>query len=111
MAEEEGLLERVRAAMSEVDDVVEKRMFGGVAFMVKGKMCMTVRPARIMCVIDPAMHEQLAKRKGAQKVVMRGKEFKGYLRVQKQALKNKEDLDYWVKIAIGYNRVKTGSKK
>lgn len=104
-------MERVRAAMSGVEGVVEKRMFGGVAFMVNGKMCMTVRQARIMCVIDPAMHGRLAKRKGTQRVVMRGKELKGYLRVRKEALKNKADLDYWVELAIGYNKVKTGSKK
>ena len=55
MPESAVLVDRVRAALSGTPKVEEKRMFGGVAFMVRGKMCVTARGGRLMCRIDPAI--------------------------------------------------------
>jgi len=46
-------------------------MFGGLAFMVEGKMCVCVGKARIMCRIDPAMHDAALKRNGCTTVEMK----------------------------------------
>jgi TfoX/Sxy family transcriptional regulator of competence genes len=54
MAYSEELADKLRWALAEVPKVEEKKMFGGLAFMVNGKMCMTAGPKRIMCRIDPA---------------------------------------------------------
>src|SRR6266404_2251281 len=58
------LLSRVRATLARVRDVEEKKMFGGTMFMVRGKMCVSARAERIMCRIDPALHDAAVKRKG-----------------------------------------------
>src|SRR5262245_30132932 len=54
MPPDETLLNRVRSAIGESHRVEEKKMFGGIAFMVEGKMCVTVGRGRIMCRIDPS---------------------------------------------------------
>jgi hypothetical protein len=59
------LTERLRAALTGVPRVEEKRMFGGTAFMVNGKLCITARPGRLMCRIDPELHAHAIRRPGA----------------------------------------------
>jgi TfoX N-terminal domain len=63
MARDDNLASRVRATLSRVRGVEEKKMFGSLAFMVRGKMCVTARPERIMCRIDPELHDDAVKRK------------------------------------------------
>jgi TfoX/Sxy family transcriptional regulator of competence genes len=65
MPYDEGVANRVREALGRSRRVEEKRMFGGVTFMVQGKMCVSVRKNRIMCRIDPASHETALKRQAA----------------------------------------------
>ena len=81
MAYNEKLANRIRVALSHLLKVEEKKMFGGLAFIVENKMCITVGGDRIMCRIDPAIHEEVIKRKGCHTLVMRGREYKGYVHV------------------------------
>jgi TfoX/Sxy family transcriptional regulator of competence genes len=99
----ESLARRVRAALAPLDHVEEKRMFGGLAFMVDGKMCVTVGKDRIMCRIDPDAHEDAVTRAGCEPMVMRGKELRGYVRVSEQALRSSAAFDHWMRMAIDYN--------
>ena len=78
-------------------------MFGGLALMVEGKMCVCVGKASIMCRIDPAMHDAALKRNGCTTVEMKGREYRGYVHIAADALKGKTDLDYWVALALDYN--------
>ena len=50
--------------------VTEKKMFGGIAFMVDQKMCVSVRADRVMLRVDPALHDKLVKRKGCTPMIM-----------------------------------------
>lgn len=104
MPYDEVLANRVRAALGSTRGVEEKRMFGGVAFMVKGKMCVTVGRDRIMCRIDPALHEAALEREGSRTVVMRGRPYRGYVHVSAAAVAEKRGLDYWVRLALNYNK-------
>jgi TfoX/Sxy family transcriptional regulator of competence genes len=99
----ESLASRVRAALASTGRVEEKRMFGGLAFMVDGKMCVTVGKDRIMCRIDPDVHDEAVKRAGCEPMVMRGKELRGYVRVGEQALRSPAAFDRWMRLAIDYN--------
>src|SRR5256886_6015782 len=72
------LVQRVKASLSGAPRLQEKRMFGGVTFMVRGKMCVSVGKGRIMCRIDPSLHDAALKRKGARTVVMKGREYRGW---------------------------------
>jgi TfoX/Sxy family transcriptional regulator of competence genes len=105
MAERGGntLMDRVRAAMRQAPSVEERKMFGGVTFMVRDKMCVSVGKGKIMCRVDPAIHDELLKRKGTRTVVMKGREYRGYIYVTVDALKGKGELDYWVGQALAFN--------
>ena len=102
---DEHLVDRVRAALSGVRQVKEKRMFGSVGFMVRGHLCVTARPTRIMCRIDPATHLAAIKRKGCQTVVMKGRRYQGYVYVEAGAVATEKALAYWVSRALEFNRM------
>lgn len=103
MVRDDKLLDRVRAALAQVSNVEEKRMFGGTAFMVRGKMSIIVGRGRIMCRIDPAFHDAALKRKGCQTVVMKGRQYRGYVHVDADSVRTKDALKYWMNLALKYN--------
>ena len=111
MGDDSELLNRVRAALARVPNVKEKRMFGSTAFMVRDKLCISARAERIMCRIDPALHDAALEREGCQTVVMRGKEYRGYVYVSEEALRTSGDLKYWVHLALDYNKTISSNKK
>ena len=111
MAINEKLTNRVREAISHVPKVVEKKMFRGITFMVNGKMCMSVGNDELMCRIDPAMHEEVVEKEGVRTLRMKGREYKGFIYVQEDHLKTKKNLDYWVGLALEYNKTAKASKK
>jgi TfoX/Sxy family transcriptional regulator of competence genes len=99
----ELLLARVREALSPIRRVEEKRMFGGVMFMVNGKMCISVGKNRLMCRIDPALHDEAIRREGCRTVTMGGRTYLGYVHVDASAAATKKALTYWVNLALSYN--------
>jgi TfoX/Sxy family transcriptional regulator of competence genes len=111
MAYNEHLAERIRQALAHVPNVKEQKMFGGLAFMVNGKMCVTVGPARIMCRIDPALHEDAVQKKGVSTVIMGGRTYKGYVHVTEDEVKTSKALAYWIGLALDYNKTAKASKK
>jgi TfoX/Sxy family transcriptional regulator of competence genes len=111
MAYNEKLANRIREALARLPKVEEKKMFGGLAFMVDNKMCITAGADRIMCRIDPALHEEVIKGKGCRSVVMRGREYKGYVHINEDAIKTKKDFDYWIELALDFNKIAKASKK
>lgn len=70
MKSPECLIQRVRQALAHLPSVEEKKMFGGTAFMVEGKLCIAARHDRIMCRIDPDIHEEVLEKKACGTVVM-----------------------------------------
>jgi TfoX/Sxy family transcriptional regulator of competence genes len=100
---DEKLIQRVRAALADVADVKEKKMFGSTAFLVRGKMCVSARTERIMCRIEPSLHDAAVKREGCRTVVMRGRQYRGYVHVNSEAIKTGRKLKYWIKLALDYN--------
>jgi TfoX/Sxy family transcriptional regulator of competence genes len=99
-----ALASRVKAVLPRSYQIEERRMFGGIAFMVRGKMCVSVGKDRIMCRIDPQIHDTALRRKGCQTVVMKGREYRGYVYVAAATVKTKGDLEYWVGLALDYNK-------
>jgi TfoX/Sxy family transcriptional regulator of competence genes len=111
MAYNEKLANRIREALAHLTKVEEKKMFGGVAFLVNGKMCITVGTDSIMCRINPDMHNEAIKNKGVETVEMGRREYKGYVDVSEDVVKTKNDLDYWVELALEFNKIAKASKK
>ena len=112
MPPDDVLVSRVKAALGRTRHVEEKKMFGGVTFMVRGKMCVSVGRDRIMCRIDPVIHDAALERQGCRTVVMKGRPYRGFVHVEAAAVRSKRDLDYWIGLALDYNaRVKPSSRK
>src|SRR5262249_675773 len=111
MAINEALTKRVRMALADVPRVVEKKMFAGITFMVNGKMCVSVGNDRIICRVDPEIHDQALKRKGSRTVFMKGREYRGYVYVNEDAIQSKKDLDSWVALCLDFNKQAKASKK
>ena len=101
---ESRMVERVRGLLAGIRNVKERRMFGGTGFMVRGNLCVTARPTRIMCRIDPTTHDAAIKRKGCRTVIMRGREYRGYVHVDAEAVKTQASLRSWVARALEFNR-------
>src|SRR6476660_3554509 len=100
MAYNEKLAERIRKALAHLPEVEEKKMFRGVAFMVNGKMCVNVSGDEMMCRFDPVLQEELETKKGFRKMIMKGREFKGYGYISEEGIKSKKDFDYWINLCL-----------
>ena len=108
----EKLADRIREALVEVPKVKEKVMFSGITFMVDDKMCITVGPDRIMCRIDPLLQDQLLEEKPCRVMVMKGREYKGYILVNEEDVQRKKELDFWIGLCLDFNaRAKSSKKK
>lgn len=107
MASTDELTSRIRILLAHVPDVVEKRMFGSTAFIVRDKLCISGRADRVMCRIDPALHDAAREREGCRTVVMKGREYRGYVYIDAEAVQTQEALSYWVDLALTYNKVIT----
>jgi TfoX/Sxy family transcriptional regulator of competence genes len=91
--------------------VTEKAMFGGLCFMVNDKMCVGVEKERLMVRFDPAMQEEILDKEGCRPMDFTGRVMKGYVFVDIDVLNTKKKLDYWIQLALAYNKIAKASKK
>jgi|SRR5690554_681560 len=108
-----GLIaERVRKQLSKASrETTEKKMFGGLAFIVDGKMCINVSGDNLMCRYDPLLEEKVKKRKGYLPMVMKGKIYKGYCYVESFGFKSDTDFEYWINLCLNFNEKLNSSSK
>ena len=111
MAYSEKLANRISETLVGTKNLVEKKMFGGIAFMVYDKMCVGVDKDDIMLRCEPEMTDELLSKKGARPFDLTGKPMKGWLLVSSEGTSNKKDFDWWIKTAIEANKKATVSKK
>jgi TfoX/Sxy family transcriptional regulator of competence genes len=108
MVYDEHLAERVRELIAAEDGITEKRMFGGLAFLVDGKMAVTVsRVGGLMLRIDPDDTPKLLQRDHTDPFVMRGREMTGWIRVDSNGVRTKRQLQSWVERGLRYARTLT----
>jgi len=91
--------------------VEEKKMFGGLCFMVNDKMCVGVEKERLMVRLDPSLFEEVIEMEGCKPMDFTGKIMKGYVFVDIEVLNTKKKLAYWLKLALDYNKLAKASKK
>lgn len=91
--------------------VEEKRMFGGLCFMVNGKMCVGVESERLMVRLDPTIYDEVMEKEGCSPMDFTGKVMKGYVFVDVEALKTRKQLEYWLNLALEFNKKAKPSKK
>ena len=93
------------------EDLEEKKMFGGLAFMVRGKMTVTVSSRGqelVMVRIGKEMEKQVLPKNGASVTLMKGRLYHGYIDLDGEAQK---ELSYWIKLALAYNQELTQSSE
>jgi TfoX/Sxy family transcriptional regulator of competence genes len=97
VAYDEELAERVRALVADEASLTEKRMFGGLAFLVGGNMAVAASSEGGLLVrVDPAESAELVAASRARPMEMRGREMAGWLRVEAAAVADDEALGVWV---------------
>ena len=105
MAFDEDLANRVRELISGEPDVTEQRMFGGLAFLVAGKMSVAVSgKGGLMVRVEPEHTEALIAKADARPFEMRDREMKGWVRVDAEGVRTKRQLEPWVKRGVAYAR-------
>ena len=112
MAYDEKLADRVRERIAETyKNIEEKKMFGGLCFMVNDKMCVGVEQERLMLRIDPDHYEEQLEKEGCLPMDFTGRPMKGYVFVDKAVLRSKKQLDFWMGLALDYNKKAKPSRK
>lgn len=113
MAYNEKLANNVRELIALThDNVEEKAMFGGLCFMVNKKMCVGVEKERLMVRLNPAVYDEVLQKEGCSVMNFTGRIMKGYVFVDAAVLTAKKKLDYWIQLALAYNKLaKAGKKK
>jgi TfoX/Sxy family transcriptional regulator of competence genes len=97
MAFDEGLAERIRAVLDARSDVDERKMFGGIAFLVAGNMACGVMGDEMLVRVGPADAGALESEPGARRADMAGRPMKGWLLVAPEATADDGDLERWVR--------------
>ena len=105
MAYDEALAERIRTIVAAERGLTEKKMFGGLAFLIGGNMAVAASgQGGLMLRCDPDESDGLIAKPHAARMVMKGREMDGWLRVGHEGIKTKRQLEPWVKRGVEYAR-------
>ena len=105
MAYEERLANRIRELLVDDADVTEKRMFGGLSFLVGGNLAVAASgQGGLMVRVDPTRSDSLVERSNARPMEMRGRPIQGWLRVDTEDVSTKRQLAKWVNLGVTYAR-------
>lgn len=111
MAYNEKLGDKIREVLVDEENIEEKAMFGGLCFMVNGKMCVGVVKDEMMCRINPDMDETVLEMDGCRPMDFTGKRMKGYVFVSEDGIKTKKQFDYFISLCLEFNSIAKASKK
>ena len=103
MAFDSGLADRLRMALSGQHGLTEKRMFGGLAFLINGNMSVAASGSGgLMVRVPPDATAELVERDHVDPMVMAGRETRGWVRVSDEGLRTKRQLKSWVNRGAEY---------
>jgi TfoX/Sxy family transcriptional regulator of competence genes len=105
VAYDEALAARIRVLLADEPGVTEKRMFGGLAFLIDGNMSVSASgQGGLLLRCEPAETADLVKQPNASTAVMRGRAMEGWLRVAAEGVRSDDELEKWVTRSVGYAR-------
>jgi TfoX/Sxy family transcriptional regulator of competence genes len=105
VAYDEALAERIRELLRDEERVAEKKMFGGLAFLVNGNMAIAASgQGGLLVRVDPEESDTLVRKTGARAMEMRGREMPGWLRVDADAVLTKKQLSAWAQRGVSFAR-------
>jgi TfoX/Sxy family transcriptional regulator of competence genes len=102
---------RVRERLADLPNIEEKAMMGGLVFMVNGKMCVGIIKDELMCRIDPEYHNTAVEKQGCRTMDFTNRPIKGYVLIDDSGMKSKNDIDFWINLALDFNNKAKSSKK
>jgi TfoX/Sxy family transcriptional regulator of competence genes len=102
MAFDEGLAVRIEEALVDVPHVEQKKMFGGLAFMVRQHMCVGVIDDMLMARVGPEQYADCLKEKFAKEMTFTGKPLKGMVYVEPEGVSEDEQLSEWIEKCLNY---------
>jgi hypothetical protein len=106
VAYDEDLANRVRELIAAEPDLAEKRMFGGLAFLIGGNMSVSVSgKGGLLLRCDPDDTDTLLRESHVSRAVMRGRAMDGWLRVDVEGVRTKRQLERWVTLGVSYARL------
>jgi TfoX/Sxy family transcriptional regulator of competence genes len=104
MAFDEGLAERLRQRLAGTGGLAEKRMFGGLSFLVDGNMCVGVIGDELIARVGPEATAAALERPGSRLFDFSGRPMKGWITVEPDALEDDDALAGWVQLALVFVR-------
>ena len=105
MAYDEELAERIRAHVAGEPDLKEQKMFGGLAFLIGGNMAIAASgQGGLLVRVDPEQSDELVASTEAYVMEMRGREMRGWLRVDAEHVRADDELAKWVELGTAYAR-------
>jgi TfoX/Sxy family transcriptional regulator of competence genes len=105
MAYDEKLADRIRELVAGEPDLTEQKMFGGLAFLIGGNMAIAASgQGGILVHVDPGESDRLVQTTSARLMEMRGREMRGWLRVESEDVGTKRELAKWAKLGMAYAR-------
>ena len=111
MAYEETLAWRIRAVLKGKRGITERKMFGGVAFMLRGNMFVGVTANRLMARVGPEKYERALAARGAREMDFTGRPMRGYVFVDPAGIKSAADLKRWVALCADFAAKLPAKKK
>lgn len=108
---DEDLAVRIREIVGSETDLTEKKMFGGLAFLIRGNMAVAASgQGGVLVRVDPATSDKLVATTNAYPMEMRGRTMKGWLRVDAKDVRTKRELARWVRLGATYARSLPGKR-
>ncbi|NPD45244.1 MULTISPECIES: TfoX/Sxy family protein [unclassified Lentimicrobium] len=118
MAYDENLAERIRQVFKQKRIFfTEKKMMGGLTFMVDDKMCVGLesnkssKASRMMARVGEFAYEEALQREYASEMTFTGRPMKGFIHVDSLGLDMQEDLEEWIQLCLDYNPLAKKSQK
>ena len=112
MAYDEFLADRIRLVLQQKKvESVEKKMMGGLCFMVDNKMCVGINKDDLMCRVGKNEHANALTKPGCKEMTFTGRSLGGYVWIEPEAVDQDSQLEYWIDQCLAFNPLAKASKK
>ena len=102
MRNDEAVAVRIRELLQEYPDFVEKRLFGGIGFMLRGNMACGINKGNLIVRVGPDLYEDVLQRPHAKVFDMTGRAMKGWITIGPKGYRHEADLKEWVQMGVEF---------
>ena len=102
MAFDEALATRIRQGLGRRKGIAEKKMFGGIGFLLNSNMCVGVWKESLIVRLDPDQYEEALKEPFVKEFDITGRPMKGWVLVQPEGVKDDDQLKGWIQRAVKF---------